>query len=333
MDRRLTVIGGGPAGSCAAITALRGGCSAILVEKSRFPRHKVCGEFLSPEIAPELERIGVWPAFISSAPARIDRLRLRFRLREFGCRLPERAYGLSRFCLDPLLMDRAMTLGPSVIRDLPERRDGAIVLCTGRKAVEPRSRRGRRIFGFKAHFRGPTSDAIELFFFDGGYVGVTAVEGGLTNVCGIATEAALRSVNFAIDDHVARSAALRERLEPLTRAMDWLRVGPLVYQNRFRAQTVENEFPAGDALSFVDPFTGSGILAAVITGALAGECIAQGISSAEYMVRCRKRLRKPFAVASLFRTALGSGFAERLAAFVPASWLYRLTRPSLAGRA
>ncbi len=45
----LTVIGGGPAGSCAAITAHRAGASVLLLERGRFPRHKVCGEFVSAE--------------------------------------------------------------------------------------------------------------------------------------------------------------------------------------------------------------------------------------------------------------------------------------------
>jgi len=45
----LIVIGGGPAGTSAAITAARGGASVLLLERGRFPRHKVCGEFVSAE--------------------------------------------------------------------------------------------------------------------------------------------------------------------------------------------------------------------------------------------------------------------------------------------
>jgi menaquinone-9 beta-reductase len=45
----LAVIGGGPAGTAAAITAGRNGRRALLLERGRFPRHKVCGEFVSAE--------------------------------------------------------------------------------------------------------------------------------------------------------------------------------------------------------------------------------------------------------------------------------------------
>ncbi len=45
----LIVIGAGPAGCAAAITAARTGASVFLLERGRFPRHKVCGEFVSAE--------------------------------------------------------------------------------------------------------------------------------------------------------------------------------------------------------------------------------------------------------------------------------------------
>src|SRR6202030_3769376 len=45
----LIIIGGGPAGTSAAISAAREGASVLLLERGRFPRHKVCGEFVSAE--------------------------------------------------------------------------------------------------------------------------------------------------------------------------------------------------------------------------------------------------------------------------------------------
>jgi flavin-dependent dehydrogenase len=46
----VTVLGGGPAGAIAALSALDEGADVTLYEKPRFPRHKVCGEFLSGEV-------------------------------------------------------------------------------------------------------------------------------------------------------------------------------------------------------------------------------------------------------------------------------------------
>src|ERR1700736_6567005 len=45
----LIIIGGGPAGASAAISAARSGARVLLLERGRFPRHKVCGEFVSAE--------------------------------------------------------------------------------------------------------------------------------------------------------------------------------------------------------------------------------------------------------------------------------------------
>ncbi|HUK87310.1 MAG TPA: FAD-dependent oxidoreductase, partial [Terriglobales bacterium] len=45
----LIVVGAGPAGSTAAITAARQGARVLLLERGAFPRHRVCGEFVSPE--------------------------------------------------------------------------------------------------------------------------------------------------------------------------------------------------------------------------------------------------------------------------------------------
>ena len=181
------------------------------------------------------------------------------------------------------------------------------------------------MFGFKAHFEGPGDDAVELFFFNGCYVGVNAIEGGKTNVCGLGPEDFLGRWGFDFDEVVRRFPALATRLEPLQRSMTWLCTGPLEYGQAFQADGV---YRTGDALSFVDPFTGSGLLAAVKTGALAGTAAAQGESPADYLQRCRLALKKPFEVAGIFRRAVNSGWADVLAGLVPGRVLFALTRPS-----
>lgn len=318
----MEILGAGPAGSAAAISARLEGAPVRLIEKSKLPRHKVCGEFLSPEIVPALEELRLLDEFLGCRPARIDRLVLHFGHREKRCRLPERAFGLSRYRLDQLLWERAIGLGAEQrqagMPTLPQ------VMATGRSAVAPH---GNRLFGFKAHFRGLASDAIELFFFEGGYVGIAAVEDAITNVCGLAREPMLRSHNFDVDRVLRGLPPLSERLRPLSRAMDWLTVGPLVFQNRLRGTGEEGTYPAGDALSFVDPFTGSGILSAILTGRLAGLAAARQLPVSVYLQQCRRILERPFEVASLFRAVLRRGWADWLAGVVPATWLFHLTRP------
>ncbi|MDQ6705460.1 MAG: hypothetical protein M3Z85_05790 [Acidobacteriota bacterium] len=218
------VIGGGPAGSSAAIGALSEGVPVELFEKSTFPRHKVCGEFLSPEIAPLLHRLGVLGDFESLRPARLSRIHLAIGSSQKRWQLPEPAYGLSRFALDHLLLRQAVAQGAILRRERCPKPPTPAIIAHGRKTSAPA---GSRLFGFKAHFSGPVSDAVDLFFFSGCYAGVSAVENAGTNVCGLAPETLLRERNFEIESLLPLCRPFAERLAPLTRTMDWLITGPL----------------------------------------------------------------------------------------------------------
>ncbi len=321
----VTVVGAGPAGASAAIAALQEGAAVDLIEKSRFPRHKVCGEFLSPEIAPLLEQLGVWHGFETCQPATVRRLSIYFARSEKHCSLPEPGFGLSRYRFDRLLFERAIEAGARLGGDAASR---PLVLAHGRKSALPR---GRRLFGFKAHYTGPSDDAIELYFFDRCYVGINCVEQGVTNVCGLGPEDLLKSFDFDIDAVVHSFAPLGRRLGPLSRTFDWLRVGPLQFRNLVAVQLEAGCYPAGDALSFVDPFTGSGLLSAVTTGQLAGGCAARGVSTASYLSACAKVIGSPFRVSSVLRAAVRSGWAERLMPFISGALLVKLTRPHVTG--
>jgi hypothetical protein len=146
-------------------------------------------------------------------------------------------------------------------------------------------------------------------------------------VCGLGPETLLNKVNFEIDELIGSYAALSERLSPLSRSMKWLHVGPLVFQNSLKQKPAPGIYSAGDALSFVDPFTGSGLLSAAITGELAGSYAARGVPSTDHVITCRKALAKPFGISSIFRALAGTRWAEHLSGLVPGEWLYRLTRP------
>ncbi len=243
------------------------------------------------------------------------------RKRSKTCALPEPAWGLSRYAFDAMLLDRAVELGSELVREAD---DTPRIIATGR-ADGSAMHRGNRLFGFKTHFTGPVDDAVELFFFDGCYVGVNVVEGGRTNVCGLGPEDRLNKIAFDYDAWVRKSPKLAARLAPLTREMNWLSTGPLRYRQNF--DPLNRSYLAGDALSFVDPFTGSGLLAAVKTGALAGTAAAHDDSVESYLRQCRASLRKPFEVAGIFRKAVESGWAEILAGLIPGKMLFALTRP------
>jgi menaquinone-9 beta-reductase len=315
--RRVCIRGGGPAGCSAAIAALREGAEVQLIEKAHFPRHKVCGEFLSPGIETVLQETGLWSGFQALRPAHIRRMLIHAGRTEKTARLPEKSYGLSRYAFDSWLWNTALAAGAYPIHDgIPN------VITTGRRSI---SRRGGRLFGFKAHFTGPADDAVELYFAGGLYVGLNCVENGFTNVCGLAPEEDLRRWGFDVDVLIRRDGALRNRLALLTRSWDWIFTGPL----RFGRQMYEHDaaYVAGDALSFVDPFTGSGILCAMLTGSLAGHAAAKGISRDEYVKQCAKLLTHPFRFSSLLRGIAATPAAGPLLRIVPPGLLFRWTRP------
>jgi len=311
----------------AALAAMREGAPVRIFEKSHFPRHKVCGEFLSPAILTLLRRANSETAFLQLRPAILREMQLSFGPRVIRHQLPEPAYGLSRHELDRLLLQHAASAGAQLIREhwSASAQGATVILAAGRRSVAPA---GDRLFGFKAHFSGPVNDAVELHFFQNCYVGVSAIENGATNVCGLAPERTLRSFGFHPGDLLQRCGRLSERLRPLTRTMNWLITGPLVFSQQFSPPTDQVTYRAGDALGFIDPFTGSGILTAMLTGELAGIAAARGASVESYLRDCRRLVRRPFLVSSVFRAVIASGLGGPLASLIPGRFLFFATRPS-----
>lgn len=325
----IEIVGGAIAGSLAALRARQAGAPVRIWEKSKFPRHKVCGEFLSGEIAPVLSSVGLWSSFQALHPAPLDSVSLYFQRWTRTSQLPVPAWGLSRYQLDQFLLDAAVAAGAELRQELaplplPHR---PMVLAHGRRSTQTEDK-GNRIFGFKAHFEGPANSAVELYFFAGGYVGVNAIENGLVNVCGLASEALLRSVDFDPQRLFARHPALQQRTASFRPLMKWLQVGPLRYGHKLAELSQPGLYPAGDALSFVDPFTGSGQLAAMVTGLVAGQAAAEGWSVEQYRRACRNCIARQSFSSGVIRAAILQGWAEWVGPFVPARLLFRATRPA-----
>jgi menaquinone-9 beta-reductase len=315
---RITIAGAGPAGSSAAWSALAAGAQVEIFDPAHFPRHKVCGEFLSPEAALLLPDLPPCP--------RIRSVRLYFEKHRKRWTLADPAYGLSRHALDEFLLNRAIKGGAALTRQRNLSPQPPAVIAHGRQVM---SVAGNRLFGFKAHFEGPADDALDLFFFKGCYVGINVVEGAITNVCGLAPESVLKKLNFDVDNLLTTSPALAERMGPLRRSWDWLKTGPLIHRRGWNEESRPGTYLAGDALGFVDPFTGSGLLAAIATGTIAGESAAARLPVERHVARCRTLLGSQYRTAAIFRTAIKYGFADLMLPFLPGKALFHLTRPRL----
>lgn len=303
------VVGAGPAGSAAA-AALAGANRRVLVlEKDRFPRAKVCGQFLSGDALASLDRIGARRAVESSGAERIAEGSVHLpggAAVEF--RLPSPALGISRWRLDDLLAARAREAGAHVrfsvrvvamsgspesgflLRLAPadaaeeEVRARTIVGGWGRwdaldKSLDRPFLRRRRYFGWSRDYAGDTrflSGKVRLYLFRGGYCGLSLVEGGSANLAGVIAETSRRAIGGAWEDvviHARRSNPALEadlaKLEPGPQG--FLGTVPVVFTAK--PPTEGGMLMAGDAAGVIDPFAGQGQAGALASGILAAETV------------------------------------------------------------
>ncbi len=322
MNDTFTVVGGGPAGSAAAVALAMAGARPLIYEQSPFPRHKVCGEFFTPEILPALDRLGMAAEFLERRPAPIAHAELHFSRRSRRFRLPQPGFGLSRWAFDEMLLGAAFRRGAQLRRERISQPGPRAIWAAGRLAKQPR---GQRLFGFKTHFAGPAGDAVELYFFPGGYCGICPIEDGRINVCGLATEPLLRTHRFGIESLMAAHQRLAARLAPLEPRGPWQLTGPLRFGPT--AGVPPDCYAAGDAACFVDPFTGSGLLAAVQTGVWAAEALLSATPVEGHQRRCERFQQRQLGATTILRGLLDAGWAEPLAAFLPGAWVFGWTRP------
>lgn len=309
----IEIIGASLAGSAAALELLSLGHEVTLFDKSKFPRHKVCGEFLDPQAAPWILALG------DLRYEFIHRVSLIWKNARKDFTLPRPAFGISRYQLDAALFASAQRQGALFVNEARAPHERAI-LAYGRKSAQVK---GTRQFGYKVHIRGRQNDAVELYFHESGYTGVNPIEDGLTNVCGLASEADLKRHNWDALEFLLSQPHLAPRLQGCQLAMDWQFTGPLAYGAAADAQG----YAAGDALNFTDPFTGSGMLCALLSGRLAARSLHEGKSIEQHRLAARELLGSPYSISSLLRQSLRWAIAPYAVQLLPGRMLYHLSRP------
>jgi len=322
----LIIVGGGPAGTAAAITALRLGAHVLLLERGRFPRHKVCGEFISPEGVELLASLGL-DELVRRAP-RIAHARLFAESSVAEAALSPPAAAISRYKLDYALWRRASEMGAdgreqtearaitgsgpfTVATSAGDFTARAVINASGRWSNLRRSRLSQpqqeKWVGWKAHFHEADPPAsVDLCFFAGGYCGVQPLGDGRVNVCAM-VQAAVAS---SIEQVLALHPRLAERSHAWRQASETVATSPLVFAPP-QAEEGGVLF-AGDAAGFIDPFVGDGISMALRSGAMAADALAQvwegkssvSAAAATYQLQYERELRP------LFRSA---GWLRRLA--------------------
>jgi menaquinone-9 beta-reductase len=183
----ITIIGGGLAGLTLGIALRRQGVPVTVHEAGQYPRHRVCGEFMSGRGVAILRELGLEKK-LAAAGAREART-VRFYAGQTVTRvmeLPESALCLSRYRMDELLAATLVDLGGD-LRTGSRYTGGygeGVVRATGRQVqgeVE-----GWRWLGLKAHALGVELGAdLEMHLLPNAYVGLCRVEGERMNVCGL----------------------------------------------------------------------------------------------------------------------------------------------------
>ena len=112
----VVVIGGGLAGLVAAIHMAKNGMQVTIIEKNDFPKHKVCGEYISNEVLPYLKSLQI--DIDSLQPKAIDQLIFSLKSGKIiATKLPLGGLGISRFALDFYLYQYAISLGCDVRKE------------------------------------------------------------------------------------------------------------------------------------------------------------------------------------------------------------------------
>jgi flavin-dependent dehydrogenase len=306
MDADVVVIGGGPVGATLAMCLGRAGRRVMLLEKSRFPRDKPCGEGLLPSGVGVLGRLGLDLARESFPPLTGVRYRLPGGSSASGSYRSRTGCGVRRTRLDALLMERAATTpGVSIALGCPateirieERRvsvesragsvtAGALVGADGlRSSVArwlgwDRPPGGVPRYGLVGHLAhdGPVPDEVVVTLLGGTevYTAPTARHELLIAILG--RRGALRHPGRSVEEtYRAIVAEAHPELagSPLTsrvRGAGPFRVGP--------SQVAKGvTFLVGDAAGFTDPLTGDGIAAGLVQAEQLARFLVQDARSA-----------------------------------------------------
>lgn len=288
----VAIIGGGPAGATCATLCAGKGMRVLLLERSSFPREKVCGDCVNPLAFGVVQQLGVDRQILSGPHARLEAVQfVGIDGHTVRVILPLNTHkiALPRSVLDTLLLERARISGADVRQNSTltslKRTDALWTLhteggnfsCRELVAADGRNSTVARLLGMmpapvsdhrvglQAHFKCPENLASDIVmkFTPLGYAGLAPVGLGLANLCLVGKAEHLKRLKkWAADEH------------GISEAHPWRTITPL--QRRPIPPTHERLWLTGDTARVVEPFTGEGIAYAMRSGALCAEALANG---------------------------------------------------------
>lgn len=283
----VAVVGAGPGGATCAAFCAEAGLSTLLIERSIFPREKVCGDCVNPACWPIFERLQIVDRLQTLPHSRIAEVEF-IGANGGSARHPLPAFthgeiAIKRSLLDHLLLQRARELGALVREGATvtalengwniQTSDGVfsartLVAADGRNSTVarllgllPAAEKDR--IGVQTHFPAPPDfgDRVVMRFLPRGYCGLASVGDGQLNLCLVSRPA-----------HIGEIKAWAAREFSLPVDQDWRTITPLARAPVAAAHP--NLLLVGDAARVVEPFTGEGIFYALASGELAARHIA-----------------------------------------------------------
>ena len=311
------IIGGGLAGLCNAIHLSKLGKKVLLIEKNEYPKHKVCGEYISNEVLPYLDFLEVNP--FDSGAVRINNFQLSTtKSNIISAKLPLGGFGISRYTLDLVLSEKAKENGVTILQDTVsnvtflkdvfqvETKDNNIFTSKitigafgkrslldvkmGRNFIQKKS----PYLGVKIHVKGNfKEDLVALHNFKGGYCGVSKVENNAINLCYITNYATFKQYKN-IEDFQEQVVFKNNYLKEIFQSSEALFEKPLsISQISFETKKpVENHIlMCGDSAGMIHPLCGNGMSMAIQSAQLASKLILNYFNGE---IETRKELEKQY---------------------------------------
>jgi len=299
------IIGGGLAGLTAAIHLSKQGFSVLLFEKNQYPKHKVCGEFISNEVLPYLLELGL--DIESLAPSKINTTTISIPTgKEVSTVLPMGGFGISRFSLDHYLYQKALESGCVILNnrvaevqfeksffrvETSENESYAFKIVLGsfgkRSNLDLKLKRDFSLkkspwLAMKAHYSGEfPNNLVALHNFEGGYCGISKVENDIINICYLVEYKTFKkyATTAEFEENVLKANPyLKSILENSTPLFEKpLSISQISFEDK---KQVENHIlMIGDTAGLIHPLCGNGMAMAIHSAKIASQLVSSFLKS------------------------------------------------------
>ena len=292
------VIGGGLAGLTASIYLAKAGFRVLVFEKHQYPRHKVCGEYISNEVRPLLDYLGLHVDKMGAVPIRQFAISSK-KGRLVQAKLPLGGFGMSRYAMDEALYELAIKNGVEVRFEtvdntqfkneqfLVQTKNGSYLskICLGSQGKRSAFDKNlNRTFmnkkspwlGVKAHyeFADFPKSQVALHCFDGGYGGLSRTEMGTVNFCYLAHYDNFQkygSVESFNEQVVSKNPFLEEFFAKSKLVFkNPLSIAQISFEKKSAVE--EHVLMCGDSAGLIHPLCGNGMAMAIHAAKLASDC-------------------------------------------------------------